>query len=651
MKLVKFNFSRFGAITGFICALGLPLLQTGSSINTATQNAPLPERHAGIEAGTVSEGARSFSVRAHDLLKLVSLHLPSFESDESLPRNARQLSSGDTAKYRALFEAVRNGDDDAIKDLAGEVDNRGLVGVALGERYVSAHCCVDYKHLRQWLKHYSGLPQALTIYTRALALRGNADPLPPEPTTGNTIRARFPEREPSFSATVPLAYENVKLRSDDKQLAERVNELIRLTRPSQALRTLEAALKQRRLAPAFEAHVRAAIAASYYFEGIDDKAVTTLEGRTEIIPLAQWISGLVAWRQQDYARADRMFSALSANDDIASWDSAAAGFWAARARTVLGDDSGARAMLEKAAEQKRTFYGMLAQQALGHDIALSFDLPRLGSRQLRALAAKPAGWRALALLQVGEKDLAEAELRRLHPGNDDALQEAMLAVAHESGMPALLMQLGSSIRPAMGEFYDAALYPVPPWQPAQGFVGDQALLYAMMRHESRFEPGAKSYRGARGLMQLMPRTASVMAGSKLQADESHLFDPVINISLGQRYVGHLAARPQINNNLLMLLTAYNSGPSKLARWMRDTNYGDDPLLFVESLPVRETRDYIEHVLANYWIYRAQLEQPLTSLAELAQGEWPRAQFMPAVVKKTREVMAASNIKLASSIAH
>ena len=75
------------------------------------------------------------------------------------------------------------------------------------------------------------------------------------------------------------------------------------------------------------------------------------------------------------------------------------------------------------------------------------------------------------------------------------------------------------------------------------------------------------------------------------------------------------------HNLLYLLTAYNSGPGNLARWSDDA--GHDPLLFIESLPVRETRDYVQQVLIQYWSYRARLGEQQVSLKQLAKGEWPR----------------------------
>jgi soluble lytic murein transglycosylase len=620
MKHVKFNFARFGATLGLLAALVLPLLQTGSS-------AP--------SIATDRSAQKALSANAGDkaLPRVVASVKPTLLQDMLTDR--KLLSAADAKTYRALFAAVRSGDDDMIKNAPAKLENSGLLGVVLAERYSRAHCCVGYDQLRDWLKQYASLPQALTIYSRALALRQNDDSALQIPTTPNVIRGAIEDRTPGFTAVVPLDYDNVKLRKDDELLARNINRLIRNTQPTQAQKLLDAALSQRKLASALEGNARAAIAAGYFFAGVDDKVSAILNDTARQLPLAQWVAGLAAWRQQDHSGANKYFTALAAQNNISEWDRAAGSFWAYRARQKLGDSDGAKAMLVQAAEQPRSFYGLMAAHRLGRDKMLRWELPRFGAAQARILAHNDTGWRAMALLQVGENELAEAELRRLRAPNNRPLQEAMLALAHEAGMPALLIQLGGSMRPGEGKFYDAALFPLPPWQPTQGYLVDEALLYAVIRHESRFNPDARSHRGASGLMQLMPRTASVMAGSALDVKTEHLFDPVTNISLGQRYVGYLAAKPEIDNNLLLLLAAYNGGPSKLSRWLREIDHNNDPLLFIESLPVRETRDYVENVLTNYWVYRDRLDQSQSSLAALAGGEWPRSQFTLASSKKLK----------------
>ena len=124
-------------------------------------------------------------------------------------------------------------------------------------------------------------------------------------------------------------------------------------------------------------------------------------------------------------------------------------------------------------------------------------------------------------------------------------------------------------------------------------------------------------------MQLMPRTAGVMAGRRYRgAERSQLLDPVLNVTLGQKYLHYLLSRDEVDGNLFYALTAYNSGPAKLREWQRRVDYRDDPLLFIESIPSWETRIYIERVLTNLWIYRIRFGQATHSLETIVSGGWP-----------------------------
>jgi soluble lytic murein transglycosylase len=153
---------------------------------------------------------------------------------------------------------------------------------------------------------------------------------------------------------------------------------------------------------------------------------------------------------------------------------------------------------------------------------------------------------------------------------------------------------------------------------------DRALLFALMRQESRFEPTARSGAGARGLMQLMPATASYVA-DKLTTDmgrKPDLYEPETNVTLGQHYVRYLLDQKGIENDLILTIAAYNAGPGNLESWRKRLSGIKDPVLFIESLPVRETRNFVEQVLTNYWIYQQRLGQPAPSLEAIAGGRWP-----------------------------
>src|SRR5690606_25207574 len=74
--------------------------------------------------------------------------------------------------------------------------------------------------------------------------------------------------------------------------------------------------------------------------------------------------------------------------------------------------------------------------------------------------------------------------------------------------------------------------------------------------------------------------------------------------------------------LFKIAIAYNAGIGNLRKWEKSVRFDEDPLLFIESIPMRETRIYVERVLANFWIYRERLSQPTPALDAVVAGEWP-----------------------------
>jgi len=117
-----------------------------------------------------------------------------------------------------------------------------------------------------------------------------------------------------------------------------------------------------------------------------------------------------------------------------------------------------------------------------------------------------------------------------------------------------------------------------------------------------------------------PRSARTMSAGA--SGDGALTDPQVNLALGQQYLTELLGSEPIKGNLILLAAAYNSGPGAMLRWRARPEYRDDPLLFLESLPARETRVFAQRVLTNYWVYRLRLRQQTDDLDRLAAGLWP-----------------------------
>ncbi len=161
------------------------------------------------------------------------------------------------------------------------------------------------------------------------------------------------------------------------------------------------------------------------------------------------------------------------------------------------------------------------------------------------------------------------------------------------------------------------------WTPTGGWTFDRALMLGIMRQESAFNPGIGSRVGAQGLMQLMPATAKYIArlSGHSQPKPDDLHNPAVNLKLAQAYLHYLNGK--LDDNLMLVVASYNGGIGNVRRWLNNgTTPNDDPMLWLENIPFDETRDYVEKVFANYWLYQQRMNQTPWSLAALAEGQWP-----------------------------
>lgn len=330
-----------------------------------------------------------------------------------------------------------------------------------------------------------------------------------------------------------------------------------------------------------------------------------------------WLAGLTAWRAGHVDAARKRFEE-AARSGKSSWSVSAAAYWAARAELRGGHAELFNYWLGIAAKNPRTFYGLLARRTLGVDSYIEFDPQGFGKLEAQIMTGMPAGRRALALIQIGDTARAEAELRALSLRGSSEVQRAIVALADRANMASLSVQIAAHVAEGEDSHSDRAQYPVPRWKPRGGFQVDRALMYGLMRQESKFRPVAHNPSGATGLMQLMPGTARTMAAHT--GVHGPVSDPAVNLTLAQQYVIELLNDSRVNGNLLYFAVAYNRGPNAVPETKMGRN--SDPLLFVESISNRETRLFIHQVMTNYWIYRLRLGQPIPDLDALAAGEWP-----------------------------
>ena len=524
-------------------------------------------------------------------------HTPGLLESDVIPR---LLSSQDARLYRRVFALLDKGEWAAADGELARLSDRTLLGYVLAQRYLNPAYKASYAELKTWLERYGDQPGAEGIFGLAMS--------------------RKPKKEDPPRRLVP---------SPDIYTLP----VYTFTRPdlvgAGGQRNLRQQTSQRKSAVAAQDEMRLRRAASAFFNGEDAAALaiaSPLSDRTrEALPLTDWIAGLAAWRQGKPKVAATHFHALAQSEVASAWERAAGGVWAARAYLVDRQPAMVNRMLALAAEHDRTFYGLIAQRMLGREPSMSWSWPPLDRGAAQQLARLPAVRRAIALAEVGQHSRADGEIRLLLAQVDPQWAPSVLALALQLKVPVSQVQLAKGVERAHGRLFDSAYYPLPPWRPEGGFTLEPALLFAFMRQESGFKAGAESAAGARGLMQLMPGTASFVANDPTLREhaKAKLFEPELNLQLGQKYLEHLMGQYGVKGNLFFLAAAYNGGPGKLEKWQKAIDYKDDPLLFIESLPSGQTRDFVERVIANYWIYCHRMGVPTPSLDQVAEGDWPR----------------------------
>lgn len=281
-------------------------------------------------------------------------------------------------------------------------------------------------------------------------------------------------------------------------------------------------------------------------------------------------------------------------------------YWSGEANRLLGNDLEAQRWYRRAQAFPRAFYGQLAAQRTETELSVALATPEEFLQDTETAFMNEELVQAARLLgQTGQPKLQEsffARLRQDAKSNTD--YQLVIALANSLGRQELAIRTAKTAR-RHGFDMSAFLYPRPPL-PNSATV-ERALVLAVMRQESEFYPKARSPVGALGLMQLMPATAKQTARRQgLAYDRKRLTsDPDYNIRLGQAYLAELLER--FGGSYVLALAAYNAGPARAERWM--TQFGDprdstiDPVQWIERIPFRETRNYVQRILESLVVYR------------------------------------------------
>ncbi|SNR79042.1 lytic transglycosylase domain-containing protein [Puniceibacterium sediminis] len=323
----------------------------------------------------------------------------------------------------------------------------------------------------------------------------------------------------------------------------------------------------------------------------------------------EWLSGYLALRFLDEPQlALEHFQHLKRGVDTPI-SLGRAGYWIGRAQEALGNTAAAQEAYAFGGQYQTTFYGLLAAEMAG----MPAD-PKLAGQEVfpswrDAPYTKSSVYQAaVLLLAAGEEDLAERFFTHLAESLDRTQIGQMGDMLAEMGRPHLQVMLGKRAAQAgielPGPYY--ALHPLV----NESHPVPTEIVLAIARRESEFNPRVMSGVGARGLMQVMPRTAEAVSGSigEPYSLSGLLDDPAYNARLGAAYLASLSQ--QFDGNVVMMAAGYNAGPSRPSGWMQ--LYGDprkgqiDVVDFIEFIPFRETQNYVMRVAESLPVYRARL---------------------------------------------
>ncbi len=284
-------------------------------------------------------------------------------------------------------------------------------------------------------------------------------------------------------------------------------------------------------------------------------------------------------------------------------------YWVGRTYAHLGENRESRRWFKKASKHATTFYGQLAYVELNKDAKLDLpDQPPIRSSETNRFRNNELVKAINQLATIGkEKYIDQLVYRLADKESSPAMKELTAMLARRVGR----FDLGVAIsRNALKQNAPLVLEGYPIVEITREDGAEKSLVNAIIRQESNFKPKAKSRAGARGLMQVLPSTArKVSRGLRIRYSKAKLLnDPSYNITIGHAYLDKLLKR--YDGSYVLALAAYNAGPARVNRWMKE--FGDprgkvDVVNWIEKIPFRETRNYVQRVLENLAVYRTRTQ--------------------------------------------
>ena len=530
------------------------------------------------------------------------------------------LSDVDESLYTQIFMLQDSEKFSVAQKLEHQLSDPILMNEVLYQRYFSKTYHTKGAEVQAWMKKYNDMPGAARVEKLSKLKKVSVNPA----RVPNMLSGGMSIETAQSETWTAKQYSG----ATDKSITK-FKKAIRSGSTKTARNILEDKSFKRKLNESDYGRLAGRLAYVYYTNGEYELAkkwgFVASDAESEY---GLWTMGLLYFKEQKYKESEKYFSKILQLKQINNARKTEAAFWAGRAADMRDERSKARDYWKIAATHPMAFYGALAATMMGNVPEYEFFEQEFTDDDVEELRRDKYGKIALALLQTDRRDRAEAYLKYMITSKvSDRSLHAINAIATAYGLSRVAILASGVIRDrGILEIDDdviySAQYPLPDWEPMGGWSIDRALLLAIIKQESGFRTNVKSGAGANGLMQIMPGTAKLVArANKVKMSDIDMSNPEHNMFLGQQYIVDLLMHPNINNNIIKMLVAYNAGMGSLVKFEKsfDTT---DPLLYIESFPAYETRGYIKRVMANLWLYRARLNQPLTTLKVLADSEWP-----------------------------
>ncbi|MBF95845.1 MAG: Soluble lytic murein transglycosylase [Alphaproteobacteria bacterium MarineAlpha9_Bin4] len=291
-------------------------------------------------------------------------------------------------------------------------------------------------------------------------------------------------------------------------------------------------------------------------------------------------------------------------------------FWAGKSAEISGDNISANMWYERAAAFPSTFYGQLALKKNNKEFFIPDIYENISNNDIQKFKKNQLLQALIILDQANHKKLFKTFTRKIINDLQTTKNTVMLInFLNQINKTSLAIYAGR--KAVYKNIYIPSLnFPLPSEKLLKNYKENSYIplnvALAISRQESAFDKGAVSRAGARGLMQLMPRTARITSKkiNHKYVRKNLTLKPSYNIKLGSYYFKEMLEK--YNGSYVLALASYNAGPNRVKRWLKV--YGDprnktiDPVTWIELIPISETRNYVQRVIEGIYMYRLLLNE-------------------------------------------